>query len=50
MTTHPSIRYIVIPNIHHFSLIENMVNSGDPFTNLGRDPHGLEGPIKFMQH
>lgn len=29
-----NIRYIEIPGVHHFSLIDNMVNSDDPFTKV----------------
>ena len=28
------IQYIEIPNVHHFSLIESMINEDDPFTNV----------------
>lgn len=29
-----NIRYVEIPGVHHFSLIDAMVNDGDPFTNV----------------
>lgn len=35
------IRYFEIPDVHHFSLIDNMVNTNDPFTNLLLNHLGL---------
>lgn len=35
------IRYFEIPDVHHFSIIENMVNANDPFTNILLEHLGL---------
>ena len=39
-----NIKYIEIPDVHHFSLIENMINNDDPFTNVILDHLDLSGP------
>lgn len=38
-----NVEYVEIPNVHHFSLIDNMVNDNDPFTNVIIEHLGLEG-------
>ena len=36
------IRYIELPDAHHFSMIDNMVSPGDPFTRVILDHLGLD--------
>ncbi|MEM7221512.1 MAG: alpha/beta hydrolase [Pseudomonadota bacterium] len=39
-----NLRYMEVPRVHHFSLIENMLTPGDPFTCLLLEHLGLDGP------